>query len=72
VYRYVGGRGEAEADLTALNAEDSHGHLVAYIYGLTWTPAENQHSDLPVFQRAPSWSLPRVYVYAENLYAHIK
>src|SRR5215469_11379906 len=43
VYRYVGGRSEAEADLTALNAEDSHRHLVAYIYGLTWTPAENQH-----------------------------
>jgi hypothetical protein len=72
VYRYVGGRSEAEADLTALNAEDSHGHLVAYIYGLSWTPAENQHGDLPVFQRAPGWSPPRLYVYAENLYAHIK
>ena len=72
VYRHAGGRSEAEADLTALNAEDSYGHLVAYIHGLSWTPAENQHSDLPVFQRAPSWSLPRVYVYAENLYAHIK
>jgi hypothetical protein len=43
VHGYVTGCREAEADLVPFHPEHSDGHVVADLYGLTYTSAQNEH-----------------------------